>query len=142
MFSTTGTSMARGQLSPVGEPLSKFHGHLVTVTTALLRILSARAPAVFPSASPASVMSSYCVSLISGHPWSIYPWPAFLLDPKAAEVKWGHWGQGFVARSISKVARDAVSRATIPGPQPCPSISLRLAKPPDEAGLLLVPGTL
>lgn len=107
--------MARGQLSPVGGLLSTFHGHVVTVTTALLRILSARASGLVSPASPAQIMSSSCVSLISGHPWSIYPWPAFLLDPKAAEEKWGHW---FVARSISKVVRDAVSGATIPGPGP------------------------
>lgn len=56
-------------------------------------------------------MCPFCVSLISGHPWSIYLWLAVLLDPKAAEEK---WGREFVARSISKVARDAVSGATVP----------------------------
>lgn len=69
--STTRTSMARGQLSPVGGLLSMFYGDVVTVTTALPRILSARAPALVSPASPAQVMSSSCVSLISGHSWSI-----------------------------------------------------------------------
>lgn len=113
MFSTTGASMVSGQLCLMGKLLSMFHGHLVTVTTLHCQESYRPELQLFSSASSAQVMSR--VSLSSQHPWSIYPWPAFFLDPKAAEGKWGHW---FVARSISKVARDAVSGATVPGTSP------------------------
>lgn len=123
--------MARMQLCPVETPFLVSHGHLVTVAAiaALPRILSARAPALFMPASSAQVEPSFCVSLISGHPWSIDPWPAFFSDLEAVEGRRGHW---FAVGGLSKVAGDAPSALQL-----CPPVVAWDASTcPDPAGLL------